>query len=150
MWASIFILGFTVAAACYWMRQIVVTLLKQNDSPSAVQVAEANRLEFLRVREALSASYDAATAPALVEALTSDFRLLSYLLRYAATVDVGRYTPSERLLITDFYLMRATHAVVKDVWPDVARHSLLEMTAILEHFAGVMAHRMRLFSPSQS
>lgn len=149
MWVSIFILGFTVAAACYWARHIAITLLSRNDWQTAAQVAEANGFAVLQVREAILAGYDAQVSGSLAQALTSDFHSLTYLLRYAATLNVGNLSTAERLLVADFHLMRATHAVAKDLWPDLARRSLVEMVDVVGHFAGVMGHRMRQFSSIQ-
>lgn len=149
MWVSIFILGFTLAAAGYWARYVVLTLLSRTDHLLAAQVGEANRFEFPQVREVILAGYDAQVSGSLAQALISDFLVLTYLLRYAATLNVGHLTAAERILVADFHLMRATHAFSKRLWPHVARRSLLEMSEIVVHFAGVMGERMRQFSAVQ-
>ena len=146
MFASIFILLFSVAALAYWLRYTVVSILhREGATAEAAQLAEANRLEFPQIRRALEQSA-AVDNGRLIQALGQDFLALTYLLRYAATVHVGRYSHEERLLLVDFHLMRAFYRLVRPFSLRGARFALLEMTSILEHFAGVMSQRMTSFS----
>lgn len=145
MFASIFILLFSLAALTYWLRYTVVSILRRAGAPSEVErLAEANRLEFPGIRRALEGS--AADYGGLAQALRRDFEALTYLLRYAATVNVGRYSREEHLLVVDFHLMRLFYLIFRPFSPRGARFALLEMTSILEHFAGVMGRRMASFS----
>lgn len=146
MFVSIFILLFSLAALAYWVRASVVTILDGAAAGAeAVRLAEANRLEFPLVRQALDASVASAEYGRLAEALRHDFLALTYLLRFAATVNVGRYSREEQLLVADFHLMRVLYAVGRAVSPRLAHHALDEMTSVLEHFAGVMSQRMSNF-----
>lgn len=147
MFASIFILLFSVAALAYWLRYTVLAILQREKSTAAVaQLAEANRLEFLEIRKALEQPAGNVEYGRLAQALRHDFLALSYLLRYAATVNVGRYSEEERLLVVDFHLMRALYSLTRSFSPRSARFALMEMTSILEHFAGIMSRRMASFA----
>lgn len=148
MFVSIFILMFSVAALLYWLRTTCTELLKSGSVrvAEAQRVAEANRLEFQRVRAQLERESRAEQLDSLRDSLRHDFLALTYLLRYAATVNVGKYSREERLLIADFHLMRVVYNIGQRFSPSAARFALLEMSSILEYFAAVMNRRMEAFS----
>ncbi len=146
MIGSIFILAFSVAAALYWLRMTIVSILRRDLRQEAANVAAANGLAFQKVRQALDRRVDADTAGTLSGILREDFRLLSYLLRYAATVNVGRCTREEWLLMADFHALRFATQMLRRISPAASRACLVEMTAVVEHFAGVMGRRMAEFS----
>ncbi len=147
MFTSIFILCFSMAALVYWARHTCVTILRDGRSQEeAERVAEANRLEFQRVRLELESMADIGSYDRLRDSLRHDFLALTYLLRYAATLHVGKYTGEERLLIADFQMMRLIYRLGRAFSPRTARFALLEMSAILEYFAAVMSRRMEAFS----
>ncbi len=98
------------------------------------------------MRRQLEVSADPSSYDRLRDALCHDFLALTYLLRYAATVNVGRYSNDERLLIADFHLMRLVYRMSRAFSPRAARYALLEMASILEYFAAVMSRRMTAFS----
>jgi hypothetical protein len=143
---SIFILAFSVAAAAYAVRVTITSILARDLREHAASVAAANGLAFRDVRQALEERFDADAAGSLTAALRKDFQLLSYLLRYAATVNVGSRTSEEWLLIANFHALRFTAQALKHVAPAVSRACLAEMTTVVEHFAGVMGRRMAAFS----
>lgn len=147
MFASIFILCFSVAVLLYWGRHTCLTILRAGQyQEEAERVAEANRLEFRHVRQLLEQNASSADYDGVRDSLKHDFLALTYLLRYAATLHVGKYTGEERLLIVDFHLMRALYRLTRGVSPAAARYALLEMSSILEYFAAVMNRRMTAFS----
>jgi len=147
VFTSIFILCFSIAALVYWARHTCVTILRDGRSQEeAERVAEANRLEFQRVRHELESLADVGSYDRLRDSLRHDFLALTYLLRYAATLHVGKYTGEERLLIADFHAMRFVYRLGRAYSPRAARFALLEMSAILEYFAVVMNRRMAAFS----
>lgn len=149
MFVSVFILVFCFAALVYWARYSCLAILDGAAvREEAERVAEANRLEFQRIRRQLEAAPDPAAYEGFSQALQHDFLALTYLLRYAATIEVGRYTREERMLIIDFHLMRALFRLGGWFSPGASRYALLEMSQILEYFAAVMNRRMVAFSAS--
>jgi hypothetical protein len=147
MFISLFVLLFSVGALAYWVRLTVTTILHTSEATAeALRLAEANRLEFPLVRQALAAADQAAEYGHLVESLRHDFLALTYLLRFAATDNVGRYSNEERLLVMDFHMMRAVYTFGRLFSPRVSRFALSEMTTVLEHFAGIMSRRMSSFA----
>jgi hypothetical protein len=143
MFMSCFILVFSAAALVLWVRATLVTILDTKGAMAeALRVAEANRLEFPLVRQALAAANHAVEYGRLSESLRQDFLALTYLLRFAVTVNVGHYTREERLLMMDFHLMRIVASVGRCFSPRVAHFALSEMTTVLEHFAVIMSRRM--------
>ncbi len=147
MFVSLFILVFSLGALAYWVRLTVQAILESSQATTeAIRLAEANRLEFPLVRQALAAADQASEYGRLVESLRHDFLALTYLLRFAATVNVGRYSREEKLLVMDFHLMRIVYTFGRAFSPRMARYALSEMTAVLEHFAGIMGRRMSNFA----
>jgi hypothetical protein len=147
MFVSVFILLFSVGALVYWVRSAIVTVLDGERAVSeALCLAEANRLEFPMVRRALQSAANMAEYGRMAASLRFDFQALTYLLRFAATVNVGRYSSEERLLVADFHLMRIVYAIGGAFSPRVARYALSEMTVVLEHFASHMSSRMSTFA----
>ena len=147
MFASVFILMFSLYALAYWVRFTILTVLDgERAMVEAVQLAETNRLEFPQVRRALESAANMAEYGRLASSLRHDFLALTYLLRFAATVNVGRYSPEERLLVADFHLMRIVYSIGGAFSPRVAHYALSEMTAVLEHFAATMSSRMSTFA----
>ena len=143
MFVSIFILLFSLGALAFWMRSTVTAILDGSGvTLEAMRLAEANRLEFPLVRQALESAARTASHGCLFDSLRHDFLALTYLLRFAATVNVGRYSHEERILIADFHLMRIVYAIGGAFSPRVARYALSEMTEVLEHFAMTMSNRM--------
>lgn len=147
MFMSTFILMFSIAALLYWVRASIVTMLEADHSISdALRLAEANRLQFPMIRMALATAGSRAEYGHFADSLRYDFQALTYLLRFAATVNVGHYTSQERLLVADFHMMRMVYTVGSMLSPRAAHYALSEMTAILEHFAANMSGRMSTFA----
>src|SRR5438046_2491942 len=129
MFVSVFILLFSLGWLAYWLRSTIQTILDSSQATAeAVRLAEANRLEFPLVRQALAASANAADYGRLLESLRHDFLALTYLLRFAATVNVGRYSNEEKLLVMDFHIMRILYAFGQSFSPNLSRYALTEMT----------------------
>lgn len=147
MYTSVFILLFSLGALAYWLRFTVVTILnRERLAVEAERLAHANRLEFPQIRRKLQESAVWADDGRVAEALRHDFLALTYLLRYAATINVGRYSREEKLLVVDFYVMRAVYTLGRKLSPRLACYAMLEMTEVLEHFAGIMSQRMSNFA----
>src|SRR3989344_1896188 len=120
---SVFILVSSGLLLLFWLRSAAQSVLRQRfEQDYSAEVAEANQLEYLAIREALT-----------------------YLLRNAATVHVGRYSRTERLLIMDFQLLRLWVRLKRLLgWPSW-RSGLLEVATILEDFGNVVGHRLVTF-----
>jgi hypothetical protein len=144
---SAFILLCSFVPVIYWLRSSILTLLEGPQAAAeAARIAEMNRLEFPLVRQALETSTHTNDYGRLMSALKHDFLTLTYLLRFAATINVGQYSRQEQLLVMDFHLMRLLCVVGRWVWPGLARYALAEMTCVLEHFAAVIGQRISTFA----
>lgn len=144
---SVFILAISLAMLIMWLRSAAQAVLgRRFEQDYSREVAEANQLEFLAVRRALSepgeGGYDFSEA---LSSLERDYEALSYLLRNAATLHMGRYTHSERLLILDFHLLRAWVRLSRVLGWRNWRSGLLAMTRILEYFGNVVGQRLATF-----
>ena len=144
---SLFILLFSVVLLCFWLRAASQSVLRQRFAENySDEIAETMQLEFLAIRRALEESpEDIADYSGLLDTLQRDYEALTYLLRNAATVHVGRYSRSERLLILDFQLLRLWVQLKRVLGITGWHRSLVEMTRILEYFSNVMGQRLATF-----
>jgi hypothetical protein len=144
---SVLILAISAFMLVFWLRSASRSILRERfEQNYSTEVAEANNLEFLTVRSALSdgpeESLDYASS---LGALERDNEALTYLLRNAATVHVGRYTRRERLLVLDFQLLRVWVRIKRTLGLSSWRASLVEMATILEYFGNVVGQRLVTF-----
>jgi hypothetical protein len=144
---SAFVLVSSLVLLLVWVRSAAQSVLgRRFEQDYSREVAEANQLEFLTIRRALSATgkneYDFSEA---LSSLERDYEALSYLLRNAATLHMGRYTHSEHLLILDFHLLRAWVRFSRLFGWQSWRSGLLTMTRILEYFGNVVGQRLATF-----
>jgi hypothetical protein len=144
---SVLILVMSAAMLVFWLRSASRSILAERfEQDFSAEVAEANQLEFLTIRKALADSAeDEVDYGAYLGALERDYEALTYLLRNAATVHVGRYTHQERLLVADFALLRVWVRVKKLVGMSSWQSGLAEMTTILKYFGNVVGQRLVTF-----
>ncbi len=130
-----------------WLRSASQSVLRQRfEQDYSAEVAEANQLEFLAIQRALSSGPgEVADYRGVLAALERDYQALSYLLRNAATVHVGRYSGAERLLIFDFRLLALSVRLARVLGWRSWRSSLMEMTTILQYFGNVVGQRLATF-----
>ena len=144
---SVLILVVSASMLVFWLRSASRSILRERFAQNySAEVAEANQLEFLAVRKALSdgpeGSVDYANS---LGALERDYEALTYLLRNAATVNVGRYTRRERLLVLDFQLLRVWVRMKRVLGLSSWQSGLVEMATILEYFGNVVGQRLVTF-----
>jgi len=147
---SLFILLSSLALLVLWVKSATRSILRTDfQQDYSREVAEANQLQFLSIRQALQENSDQGDDfHGALSSLERDYEALSYLLRNAATLNVGRYTQAERLLVFDFQLLRAWVRFSRAVGWRSWRLGLLQMTGILEYFGNVVGQRLATF-PSQ-
>jgi hypothetical protein len=141
---SVFILASSALLLLLWLRSATQSILRQPfEHRYSAEVAEANQLEFLAIRKALREHpEEGGDDEGMLNALERDYDALSYLLRNAATLHVGRYSASERLLVLDFQLLRVRARIARVLGLKSWRSNLLEMTSILEYFGNVVGQRL--------
>lgn len=103
-------------------------------------IVNANRLEFLAVRQSLEDADLAADYARLRTTLKCDYLALTYLLKNAANVH-RRYSRDERWLMVYF---RATliSLAVRHALKMGEKSAFLRLTTILEYFANVLGRRV--------
>jgi hypothetical protein len=143
----VLILGVSAFMLVFWLRSASRSILRERfEQNYSAEVAEANNLEFLTVRSALAdGPEDSLDYANSLGALERDYEALTYLLRNAATVHVGRYTRRERLLVLDFQLLRVWVRIKRTLGLSSWRSSLVEMATILEYFGNVVGQRLVTF-----
>lgn len=143
---SIFILVVSGLLLVFWLRIACRSILRQQfERDYTSEVVSANRLEFLAVRKTLEESREMADCASALSSLQRDYEALTYLLRNAATVHVGKYSRKERFLVLDFHLLRLWIWLKRVLGAENWREELLEMTDILQYFANVMGQRLVTF-----
>lgn len=143
---SIFILVVSGLLLVFWLRIACRSILRQQfERDYTSEVVSANRLEFLAVRKALEELPEMADCASALSSLQRDYEALTYLLRNAATVHVGKYSRKERFLVLDFHLLRLWIWLKRVLGAENWREELLEMTDILQYFANVMGQRLVTF-----
>lgn len=141
---SSLLLVFWLHAACQAL------LLQQEETPLLVELSEVNELNYLTVRRTLESNPRMAGEPAAyLAAVERDYEALTYLLRNAATLRVGHYTPRERLLIMDFQLLRVWVRFHQLLGLSGWQRRVLEMTHILDFFATTVSQRLEAFARSR-
>jgi hypothetical protein len=143
MISSIFILIFSVVLFVYWFRYTCILILRSKTPQDySEQVVAANQLSYPAVDERLRGAMSSAELGTLVTSLQRDYRLLSYLLRHAAGVEVGGLTLEQRMLMVDFRIMQLWYAVTRRFAAGQAREALQEMAQVLHNFANAMGERV--------
>ena len=144
---SVLILVVSASMLVFWLRSASRSILRERFAQNySAEVAEANQLEFLTIRKALSdGSEENVDYANSLGALERDYEALTYLLRNAATVNVGRYTRRERLLVLDFQLLRVWVRMKRAVGLSSWQSGLVEMATILEYFGNVVGQRLVTF-----
>ena len=144
---SVSILIISALMLVFWLRSASRSILQERfEQNYSAEVAEANQLEYLTVRKAVSdGPEDSVDYANSLGALERDFEALTYLLRNAATVNVGRYTNRERLLVLDFQLLRVWVRFKRTVGLSSWQSGLVEMATILEYFGNVVGQRLVTF-----
>ncbi len=141
---SVFILLGSVAFLFSLLRAASRAALRQTfERDYSADVAEGSQLEFLAVRRALlEYPEEIADYSGVLTTLQRDYEALTYLLRNAGTVHVGKYSRAERLLMLDFQLLRFWVRVERNLGLQSWHSALLEMTSILRYFGNVMGQRL--------
>ncbi|MGH9777463.1 MAG: hypothetical protein ACRD5I_03545 [Candidatus Acidiferrales bacterium] len=144
---SVLILVVSASMLVFWLRSASRSILRERFAQNySAEVAEANQLEFLTIRKALSdGSEENVDYANSLGALERDYEALTYLLRNAATVNVGRYTRRERLLVLDFQLLRVWVRMKRVLGLSSWQSGLVEMATILEYFGNVVGQRLVTF-----
>lgn len=143
---SIIIIVISTALFVYWFRYTCVLILRtRNVRDYAQQVADANHLSFVSAREQLSASQNREEAfDRLHQSLDRDYRVVTYLLRYAGN-QTGQ-SIDEHMLRLDYQIMRACYYLARPFSAASARQALIERASIISHLANAMGERVSLSS----
>jgi hypothetical protein len=132
MLASILIIVFSLVLLVYWFRYSCLLIVRNHGPVAKVdgrfKIAEVQ--ERLRTGEALDP---------LHLSLERDYKVLSYLLRHAAALELDSF--EDKLLVIDYAIMRCWYRITRIAAPDQARHALSEMASVLEILAGKIGER---------
>jgi hypothetical protein len=138
MLAGLVILVLAVLLFVYWyFYACTLTLSAKREPRSIARVAAANGLSFLLVQTKLK---DAdTTLDALGESLDHDYRVLRYLLRYAA--GERAHAIEQWMLFWDYQILRVWYRCARPFSTTQARKALVARSRILSHLAHHMGQR---------
>lgn len=146
MYVSVFIITISVLLFVYWFRYSCLLILGERSARNhALEVAQANHLCFLEHRNRLSESEFVPLAP-IYDSLERDFRLITYLLKHAGGFHAATHSFERAVLTLDFRVMQIWYMLMHRVSMEQSRNALLEMTAILQHFAHSMGEHRQAMS----
>jgi hypothetical protein len=134
MLASVLIIVFSLVLFVYWFRYSCILLLRSRaDQPSA---AASERFNYDNVQQGLKAGME---LDPLHRSLENDYRILTYLLEHAASLQSQQL--EYRLLVLDYKLMQGWYRLTKSASPRHARRALAEMADILRFLVGQMGEQ---------
>ena len=133
---------FSVVLFVYWFRYSCLLIL-QNRTASGTQYASSPALSFPAVQERLKSPENGIELlDQLHQDLSNDYRIICFLLRCAAENDVD---PIERrLLMLDYWILKAWYSVARRAGPLRARKALEEMSSIVSYFASSVGRHAAL------
>lgn len=143
MISSIFILIFSAVLFVYWFRYTCVLMLRSKTAQDySARVVAANQLSYPSVELRLSEEGWDGEMGQLMLSLKRDYRLLSYLLKHAADLEVGGSTLEQSMLMIDFRIMQVWCKATHYFSPALSKAALLEMSQVLHNFANTMGERV--------
>lgn len=144
MWKELLLLCLVAAVfLAYWFRRNVLAELKAAPAGGRLeQVCQANNLRFLEVRQRLQGRFEPDELAALGRDLGRDYRILTYLLGHAGSVERRRLRFIERMLMADFRLVQAWFWLTLRFSERQPRGALEEMISILVRLADSLANRI--------
>lgn len=128
MTASVLIIAFSLVLFVYWFRYSCLLVLR---SHAELPSGSAGRFSCTSVQQALQAGME---LDPLHRALERDYRLLTYLLKHAAALELEQL--EYRLLVLDYKLMRGWYRLTRSASPRQARRALGEMADVLNVLVG--------------
>ena len=135
------ILTLSLAMVSFYFQATCQRILRrQFDQEYFRSIANAIRLEFPSLREALEESGTSFDYSQLPKALKCDFLALTHLLKYTADVKPG-YCKEEWLLVLYFRVQFLSLAVRRFLRVG-EKKAALRLTSILQYFANVVGQRM--------
>jgi hypothetical protein len=147
--ASTLITVISAALLVYWFRYTCLLILRTRTGKDyATGLAEANGLAFTGVEEAVLSAASSQALASIERSLERDYRLLTYLLKQASEVNIAGLTLEQRMLMIDFWLMRAVFKLTRGLALSRSRQAVLEMTGVLNHLANAMGERVHAASVS--
>jgi len=128
MIASVLIIVCSAVLLVYWFRYSCLLLLR-NAAPAETPFAD----ERFSIGMVLDNAGTEKNLTELERALDRDYKLLSYLLKHAADLELASI--ENRMLILDYKLMRVWFRVTRIMAPAQSRKALVEMATALSAVA---------------
>ena len=120
----------------YWFRYTCLLILSARTTRDyAVDVAQANQLNFLQVQAELRSQ--PVELDRLQASLDRDYAVINGLIQSAS----GEWGMEDRMLQLNYRLMGAWCAVSRRFSAEMARQALDEMSTIIAHFANSIGER---------
>lgn len=142
MIATIFIIGVSLTLFVYWFRYTCLLIVSAKTTRDyAGEIATANQLSFLTVREQLRSSADLASLERLIGMLDRDYAVVTYLLEHASEAKFSGDSLEQQMLRINYRVMRVWYRISRSFSLAQARQALDEMSLVVAHFANTMGER---------
>lgn len=142
--ASAFIVVVAACIVTYSFRYTCVLILNAKNSKNyARNVADANGLHFLAIKDQLSAS-GFRNLGEIHSLLDGDYRVVMYLLHHASGYTSGPQLFERLILQMDYRLLRLWYQLARGVSPSLTRRTLIERTAVVHYLANAVGERTAL------
>lgn len=126
----------------YWFRYTCRLILSTRTAKDfSVGVARANRLEFPEIQQRLADEPEQQFDDVLAS-IHRDYRLLMYLFSHSGDLARDGQLLERRMLIADYWVMRAWYRLTRQHSAGQARKALDELAQIVSHFANTIGEQL--------
>ncbi len=139
MFVPFSIFGLTILLFIVWFRYTCALILSARTSRDySNQVAQVNRLNYLRVQTALEENPADEGLDTLRDSLRNDYVLVTYLLHHTTEREVGSRTFERKMLKLNYRIMDLWYSISRRFFTNHSRPALHEMSRIVGHLANAM------------
>jgi hypothetical protein len=140
---SVIILVASAVLLVYWARYTCLLLIASHRTKDySKQVAKANQLSCVTLRQELASSDAGAALDAVFLQLRREYSLLTYLLRNSGAGEGATFSLEQWILRLDYFVMGLWFRVVRRLSGTLAREALVELAAIVSRAANAVGERV--------
>lgn len=142
MLTNIVIILCSAILLIYWFRYTCLLMLNTKPAHGRVEDSVGGLWAALAMgRRRVEAAATPSQLDHLSVTLDRDYRLLTYLLKHTAGLEVGGVTVEQRMLMLDFRLMQLWYRLSRALFPPQSRKALEEMSDIVACFTDAVLER---------
>ena len=145
MLTSVLILAASAALLVYWARYTCLLLIaSQRTRDYSKQVAKANQLSYLDVRQQLTSPEADVALDSVFQQLQREYGLLTYLLRHSSNGGGANFSLEQWILRLDYAVMNLWFRVARKFSSGLAREALIEVAGVVSRVGNAVGERVSL------